>query len=365
MTQMLAGLASLLLLCLILAWFLTAIGMWIVALRRSLAGGELLPAHRPLPERSADFSDLLVAIGSFMLLASLLQVIVVAPRVSALRAEFFARVSSAPAEVREETPTAESVDEVKKEVEEDRKEQEEQFLEELRQSPEIIIRAIVVQGIASVIACFAALTWMRARGLQWREMGFRFSAPEVFAGVLGVVMFLPPTYFIQFLLVQFFPYEHQVLDLLRQPQGWMIVLTMSVTTMLIAPLAEELFFRGILQGFFQSLSEKGSDPLRHGPKTNEIDLPPKGQTPFRIGSQSQARQYAGEKGARAIWPVVLSSLLFSAAHFGQGPAPIPLFFLALGLGYLYRQTASIWPGVMVHFTLNAITTVVTVFSTLL
>jgi|GEM_PF-2397567 len=40
----------------------------------------------------------------------------------------------------------------------------------------------------------------------------------------------------------------------------------------------------------QSLSEKGSDPLRydplrHGPKTNEIDLPPKGQTPFRIGSQ--------------------------------------------------------------------------------
>lgn len=331
MPQMLAGLASLLLLCLILAWFLTAIGMWIIALRRSLAGGELLPVHRPLPERSADFSDMLVAMGSFMLLASLLQVIIVAPRVSALRTEFFARVSSAPAEVREETPAAESVEEVKKEVEEDRKQQEEQFLAELRQSPEIIVRAIVVQGIASVIACFTALTWMRARGLQWRDMGFRFSAPEVFAGVLGIVMFLPPTYFIQFLLVQFFPYEHQVLDLLRQPQGWMIVLTMSVTTMLIAPLAEELFFRGILQGFFQS----------------------------------RARQYAGEKGTRAIWPVVLSSLLFSAAHFGQGPAPIPLFFLALGLGYLYRQTASIWPGVMVHFTLNAITTVVTVISTLL
>jgi len=39
----------------------------------------------------------------------------------------------------------------------------------------------------------------------------------------------------------------------------------------------------------KSLSEKGSDPHRHGQKTSEIDLPPKGQTPFRIGSKP-ARQ---------------------------------------------------------------------------
>jgi len=37
---------------------------------------------------------------------------------------------------------------------------------------------------------------------------------------------------------------------------------------------------------FLSLSEKGSDPLRRGQKTNEIDSPPKGQTPFRIDSKS-------------------------------------------------------------------------------
>src|SRR6056297_2819800 len=34
----------------------------------------------------------------------------------------------------------------------------------------------------------------------------------------------------------------------------------------------------------KSLSEKGSDPLRRGKKAPEIDSPPKGQTPFRIGS---------------------------------------------------------------------------------
>jgi acyl-coenzyme A synthetase/AMP-(fatty) acid ligase len=37
----------------------------------------------------------------------------------------------------------------------------------------------------------------------------------------------------------------------------------------------------------KSLSEKGSDPLRRGRKTNEIDSPPKGQTPFRIGTKER------------------------------------------------------------------------------
>ena len=40
-------------------------------------------------------------------------------------------------------------------------------------------------------------------------------------------------------------------------------------------------------------------------------------------------------------------------HLGSGPDVIPLFFLALGLGYLYRQTHSIWPGFIVHTLLNA------------
>jgi membrane protease YdiL (CAAX protease family) len=35
------------------------------------------------------------------------------------------------------------------------------------------------------------------------------------------------------------------------------------------------------------------------------------------------------------------------------PDPIPLFVLALGLGYLYRQTHRILPCIVVHLLLNA------------
>jgi membrane protease YdiL (CAAX protease family) len=60
---------------------------------------------------------------------------------------------------------------------------------------------------------------------------------------------------------------------------------------------------------------------------------------------------------RARWlrwlPIVASSLLFAGAHTGQGPAPISLFLLALGLGYVYQRTHRIVPCLVVHMLVNA------------
>ncbi len=49
----------------------------------------------------------------------------------------------------------------------------------------------------------------------------------------------------------------------------------------------------------QSLSEKGADPLPRGQKLDENDSPPKGQTPFRIGSKIQ--EYVNP----SLWPGML------------------------------------------------------------
>jgi membrane protease YdiL (CAAX protease family) len=53
------------------------------------------------------------------------------------------------------------------------------------------------------------------------------------------------------------------------------------------------------------------------------------------------------------WPILMSSLLFAAAHSAHGPDPIPLFFLALGLGFVYSRTHRILPCVVVHGLLNS------------
>ncbi len=48
----------------------------------------------------------------------------------------------------------------------------------------------------------------------------------------------------------------------------------------------------------------------------------------------------------------MSSALFALCHYGQGLAPISLFFLALVLGYLYQRTHRLWPSLVVHMLLN-------------
>jgi membrane protease YdiL (CAAX protease family) len=49
----------------------------------------------------------------------------------------------------------------------------------------------------------------------------------------------------------------------------------------------------------------------------------------------------------------LSSLLFAMTHWGQGLAPIPLFFFAAILGYVYQRTHRLWPSLVAHSLLNA------------
>ena len=55
---------------------------------------------------------------------------------------------------------------------------------------------------------------------------------------------------------------------------------------------------------------------------------------------------------------MITSVLFAGMHFGQGGAPIALFFLSIGLGYLYRQTGSMMPPLIVHVILNSTTMLV-------
>jgi len=60
-----------------------------------------------------------------------------------------------------------------------------------------------------------------------------------------------------------------------------------------------------------SLSGKGHAPLRIGQKTNKIDSPPNGQTPFRIGSKLSKGRHG-----RSITPIIAALVIISGAVAG-------------------------------------------------
>ncbi|WP_197452497.1 CPBP family intramembrane glutamic endopeptidase [Rosistilla carotiformis] len=226
-----------------------------------------------------------------------------------------------------------------------------------------------LEGGSRIVACGLLVVWLVALYRSSAiDLGFAVRRSHLVAGVLGVVALLPPIYLLQALLtVWWVEYEHPVLELLQESGDPMYLLPMALVAVVVAPLTEEFLFRVVLQGWLESKAMGGP----------ENAFPVAGPSPG--GDQVDfADPAAGEGGAPIVamptgatpddvrrvpyWPILVSSLFFALAHLGHGPAPVTLFFLALGLGYLYRQTHSIWPSLLVHFSLNAITMIVAAVS---
>ena len=245
-----------------------------------------------------------------------------------------------------------------------------------------LIPAIVVQALATLLATFLTMGWMAVRGATPAICGWLPKWRDLWIGGVGVIMILPPIYLLQGVLVYFIDYNHPLIDVLSSPQSWKIIAAMAISSSLVAPLTEEFFFRGLVQGWLQNLRLLPGRRYAHLPATEEFLSTTSGGDASRLtsvpleSSAPYATPMPGEnEGVRlpqpvkaddaagvARWPIIVSSAAFALAHFGQGPAPISLFFLAIGMGYLYRQTGRIWAGVFVHFFLNALTTLVTVLS---
>ncbi|MCK4615541.1 MAG: CPBP family intramembrane metalloprotease, partial [Pirellulales bacterium] len=77
-----------------------------------------------------------------------------------------------------------------------------------------------------------------------------------------------------------------------------------------APIAEEFFFRRILQGWLET----------------------------KLGD----------------WAVVVSGVIFGLAHLGDGLGWIPLIGFGLAAGYLARRRGTILPSIVLHAFFNAL-----------
>jgi len=194
-------------------------------------------------------------------------------------------------------------------------------------------------------------------------------------------MVVPALLGLQWLLSFLVPYEHDTLDQLADNFSLTTVLVTWLGAVVAAPLCEELFFRGVLQGWLQRIrfdSPPGRNSMLdiaggweeanvsvavneqpeqitsklvsdndnpYASFSTSTDSPP--AEPIKIESENESEN-------TILWwlPIIASSALFGAVHIGQGLAPVALFVFSLALGYLYRQTGSIVPSIILHFLLN-------------
>lgn len=204
----------------------------------------------------------------------------------------------------------------------------------------------------------AAGTWVGTLlGLGWIVRRYRVGAARL-TGDLGrwredlkiagvaFVMLAPPVLVLQLVLTRLFPSEHPLIELVLQNPEPRFLWASGVSAVIVAPLMEEFQFRVLLQGWLQTVARRDVPSERW-----IFGLVPPATSSEGAESPSRTRD-ADEDRVPARWPMFVSALLFAAAHWSHGPDPIPLFFFALGLGWIYRGTGRVLPGILVHFLLN-------------
>jgi membrane protease YdiL (CAAX protease family) len=125
--------------------------------------------------------------------------------------------------------------------------------------------------------------------------------------------------------------DHPVIQAMKmEPALWRDVL-LCVTAGVIAPVAEEIFFRGLLQ---TALIQRGWGLLV-----------PQGL------SGATDRGYAPSAVHR--WgAILLASAAFAAVHQAD-QMPI-IFVLAVALGYVYERTGNLWAAIFLHMAFNGL-----------
>jgi membrane protease YdiL (CAAX protease family) len=175
-------------------------------------------------------------------------------------------------------------------------------------------RAFTVFNVIAVLLVLAVpFLLVVVRHAKPYQMGLHTSHfwRNAWVGFLSIFIAAPLVILTNWWALQFFEQTpHQIVDALTKSPTVQNFVLMAFSAVVIAPILEEVTFRGILLPWL--------------------------------------RRVCG------AWPaILLSSAVFAIAHFHAWPSPIPLFVLALFLGFLAHRTSSLVAPIVLHATFNA------------
>jgi membrane protease YdiL (CAAX protease family) len=202
-----------------------------------------------------------------------------------------------------------------------------------------------------------AIPWVlrRSSGCRLADLGLTTEGwfTGVRAGVLAFFLVVPvvyATFAVALLVYNPDPQElearrHDIEKMVRNEAGVPGVILAVLSAVIVAPAAEELIFRGVLQSWlgrvFRQLGSKSESLSEQGIELTDGEVPSATAVP-NPRDERRADRFA----------LVTSSFLFALMHFPQMPAPVAIFVLALALGYLYQRTGSLVASITLHAMFN-------------
>ena len=240
------------------------------------------------------------------------------------------------------------------------------------------------------VLVFVPLTLAMTAGARSLDFGLESKAPgnQFALGMLSYPILAPLVFGMSMVsMLVWKPDPHPLAKAMMDNLTPAMVVILAVAGVVLAPLAEELMFRGVLLGWltrvvlgskprveprfldeqsaFSVVEVEAQPELFTGPIEFEENHDPFNVYSAPFASIAPPPQLDDTYPEIADFPRraftlslanVAVSLLFAGMHYKVWPTPIPIFFLSLGLGFLYQRTGGLIAPVALHMTFNGIST---------
>lgn len=196
---------------------------------------------------------------------------------------------------------------------------------------------------------------------------------DIGIGAVACLAALVPVFAVQTVMINVVgePSQHPLVQMVLRDRHPAVLALSFVAAVVVAPICEETAFRLFLQGWLEKWedravtpqvldaasedSEAGETRSQGDEESIEADSSPCPPVPLSPCPESSPPS-RGIFGLPYGWvPILISSVMFSMAHLGHGSDPVPLFLLAIILGYTYQRTHRIVPCIVTHMLFNLTT----------
>jgi membrane protease YdiL (CAAX protease family) len=239
----------------------------------------------------------------------------------------------------------------------------------IQSQTDLLIQLAIINGI---LVMLVPLLVRYTAGARFADLGLTLVdwRRQMAIGAAAALLMTPAVYAVQSVAVRIWKSQHHPVEQMVLGEfSFGIALLAIVSTVVLAPMIEELLFRGIVQRWLVKLA----GPRREAPAAvipevsaglSADDLLPfdvpvescvrmdDGGVPYRTSRTTEP----GEEAISAGLPIVLTSLAFASLHATQWPAPLAIFLLSMALGALYHRTGSLLAVITMHATFNGFST---------
>lgn len=216
----------------------------------------------------------------------------------------------------------------------------------------------IIGTCGALVVTLAANAFLRRDGTALIGLSPRGILPGLFQGLIGIAIILPWLFWylqiadtILHRLKLEVPTEHEIFKMWQEGSTSNQVRIISyIAAVFIAPIFEEVLFRGLIQTALSRLFTRGS--IHYERLQASLPAPmPSADGSIPILPYSNLPPLTPPRFARFL-AIFITAVFFAIIHQPWFIQP-PIFLLALALGYLYERTGNLWANIFMHLYFNA------------